>query len=571
MPVPRTRQRSIDYGVEARRSVDPATVKSVATRECGRRWAALTGNQKAQFIEELDALLEAITAAEEQQIDAEAAGDAADAARNGDETPFVRFIALSEIAATDYQRTKGAWDTAIECHNTFIQNSVPHYVNADVVTYANQRLADDNQTRIGIGRPFARHRQNSRVPPDLPGGRPDGFYKMREAWADSVSSRDVKKRRRQRQFRHGASLAARHLGGNWQGAWMLDGGAQSYGGRFVQANQHNTVIDRVVEKTTYQSQNDWASMVRFVNDPVMGREPSEAHCHRVLSQITSPLGPGNWLNVPRIRTPAEVNDRYRYYRLSMEYCPHGDLWDFCQNYEDYLPEPFLWRVFHALAQVTIAMKIGLYHPTAALAHPGMGPWDEIVHLDLKPGNIFLAAPSDHFFPAYPTPLVGDFGSAIRTTPTDPLNPNIYLHSVQTRGFVAPEQNSYVDADTLEPVDDERILAHTNIYGIGALMYSIITMNQPRQPEFLGTGERDLLNIWADAPEFEYSWELLYLVHWCLRFKPADRPSPEDLFACITTAIDWGPTINDPHPRNLAQGMEVMHPANLADGDPRELT
>lgn len=59
-------------------------------------------------------------------------------------------------------------------------------------------------------------------------------------------------------------------------------------------------------------------------------------------------------------------------------------------------------------------------------------WQQIVHADLKPDNIFLAEFRDRY-PFYPSPLLADFGIAFRTSfrpeegddqsQSDPNNPS----------------------------------------------------------------------------------------------------------------------------------------------------
>lgn len=86
------------------------------------------------------------------------------------------------------------------------------------------------------------------------------------------------------------------------------------------------------------------------------------------------------------------------HRIYMEYCPHGDLRRLYRRYRRfrfvracvgmdfeiltlsrlYMPEPFLWDVFHYLVEAAVAMRYG----------PTDGSWNghEIVHRDIKPGN-----------------------------------------------------------------------------------------------------------------------------------------------------------------------------------------
>jgi serine/threonine protein kinase len=45
-------------------------------------------------------------------------------------------------------------------------------------------------------------------------------------------------------------------------------------------------------------------------------------------------------------------------------------------------------------------------------------WKTIVHRDLRPVNIFLAAPDANRFSRYPTPKIGDFGLSVYALPSD---------------------------------------------------------------------------------------------------------------------------------------------------------
>lgn len=93
------------------------------------------------------------------------------------------------------------------------------------------------------------------------------------------------------------------------------------------------------------------------------------------------------------------------HRIYMEFCPHGDLKRLYRRYRKfrfvhrlvrtgfevlnlsrlYMPEPFLWDVFHNLVEAAVAMRYG----------PTDGGWagHEIVHRDIKPGN----SPTPDFF------------------------------------------------------------------------------------------------------------------------------------------------------------------------------
>jgi hypothetical protein len=86
---------------------------------------------------------------------------------------------------------------------------------------------------------------------------------------------------------------------------------------------------------------------------------------------------------------------------------------------------------------------------------------EIVHRDMKPGNIFLHQQNrtddggDLIYPEYPEPMLGDWGLAVLTDENDALNPRSYQEA-GTPGFFAPEQLEWVDFNTVRRVDERRL-------------------------------------------------------------------------------------------------------------------
>ena len=66
-------------------------------------------------------------------------------------------------------------------------------------------------------------------------------------------------------------------------------------------------------------------------------------------------------------------------------------------------------------------------------------------------------------------MLGDFGLAFKTTPTDPNNPRWYDNGTGTEGFMAPEQLRYIDANTHGPLDEWKLGSKTNVYGIGVVL------------------------------------------------------------------------------------------------------
>lgn len=76
------------------------------------------------------------------------------------------------------------------------------------------------------------------------------------------------------------------------------------------------------------------------------------------------------------------------------------------------PEPFVWYIFHGLAEALLFLESGQTTPGAA-ADP---TWRPIFHADIKPANILLyheeTGNGAHTWHGhYPMPLLTDFGGA----------------------------------------------------------------------------------------------------------------------------------------------------------------
>jgi len=326
--------------------------------------------------------------------------------------------------------------------------------------------------------------QRIRTHPPLP-PRPDGALKYKEAdlpklKKDRFKKADLKKGR----FRDldEAPLPP----GNWQsrpweGGWHIDQGASSTAVLFLDIDAAGNVRDRMMRKQVYQSRREWADATKWVGDvqDADKRIPVEVACLQDLRAIPRPVKLENRVNAVRLRDH-HIYDRIFRYTMYLEYCPYGDLADVIDMHgprtgekEGYkliegltrqIPEPFLWRVFHSLAKLGVAMKLGRVE---AATIPPKG-WKEIIHRDLRLGNIFLDMATTDWFEVYPTPLLGDFGAAIRTHENDPLNPGIFQDQAEASGFVAPEQMAYVDYETFAPVDRFKLSAKTNVWSKSAI-------------------------------------------------------------------------------------------------------
>ncbi|KAK4543973.1 hypothetical protein LTR36_004747 [Oleoguttula mirabilis] len=316
---------------------------------------------------------------------------------------------------------------------------------------------------------------------------------------------------------------------NWIAAKSLGGGL-SQACLWVDVDPATGDIrQRIVRKDTPVSRGEWADATKWykldmrrrkTSTKMRPRVPMEYHIQRALQDQ-----PG--AHYVAMALKCEVDVERLLYRLYLPYCPYGDLESLIDRYDRenmYLPEPLLWRIFGCLAETGMIMERGALiagddeDDDDATAVKG---WMEIVHRDLKPANVFLDLASETTYPRYPTPRLADFGLAIQTWKEDPMNPTIYNRGGGTPGYFPPEQSSYMDIQTREPVDDFKLLAHTNVWGIGAIMWSLAHRQIIDDDlEYLAddTQERAV----GDQRTAHLSPELLDAIQACMRFDPAQR-------------------------------------------------
>lgn len=124
---------------------------------------------------------------------------------------------------------------------------------------------------------------------------------------------------------------------------------------------------------------------------------------------------------------------------------------------------------------------------------------KLLHLDIKPANLYIRKDT--------TPLLLDFGSARQALTGD----HSKLAPMYTPGFAAPEQ--YRRGEPLGP--------WTDIYGIGASMYSCLAGSPPPSAELREKDDRSL-NLKLNFSD-RYSPELLNIIDQCLRLDHNERP------------------------------------------------
>ncbi|KAK4555748.1 hypothetical protein LTR86_006968 [Recurvomyces mirabilis] len=373
-------------------------------------------------------------------------------------------------------------------------------------------------------------------------------------------------------------------------------GAGGFGAAYLWrgTTQEGTIVERIVVKDCHVSANLEQKIWHWVGDPrdFAGRQHVEIACMEKLRAV-----PGGQDYTVALRH-AEVDRARRWYRLYMAYCPHGSLHELIKEYlprrswlleedgmercehcgeehmthsqpsgieekdaeedkygERFVPEPFLWYVFEALARTCIAME-NIPMGSGEDEDEDDGPAAAkqcIIHRDLKPANIFLDAPDNagggkDKYPSYPRPRVGDFGISLLTSATDPFNPLSYMIGEGTPNWIAPETQPLVDNATGEYADLGRIDGKANVWGIGAILGALISRETKLQGTEYEEGEDRLpkiqLPVFTDRKRSKagrklYSTALLDLVNACLAYRPAKRPSADQLLEEILSRTDFG--------------------------------
>ena len=123
----------------------------------------------------------------------------------------------------------------------------------------------------------------------------------------------------------------------------------------------------------------------------------------------------------------------------------------------------------------------------------------LLHLDIKPGNIYLRETKG--------PLLLDFGAVHKILRSAPAR----LFPVITHGFSPPEQS----------LKNAELGAPTDLYAIGASMRACIEGKPP-----LSAKERRKGEVLVPASKLfagQYSELTLHIMDWCMEMNPAERP------------------------------------------------
>jgi serine/threonine protein kinase len=188
--------------------------------------------------------------------------------------------------------------------------------------------------------------------------------------------------------------------------------------------------------------------------------------------------------------------------LVMEYEQGRTLQEFIQKHQGHITERFIRGVF-------TRMLNGLREVHS----------HKLLHLDLKPSNIYLRADN--------TPVLIDFGAARQTLSTDqPM-----LKPMYTPGYASPEH--YGTRKDLGPWSD--------IYSVGAAMYTCLAGSPPQAAD--ERIQKDEVIPAIERWDGQFSERLLEIIDWCLNLNHLYRP--QSVFALQKALVE---TVVPPRPK-----------------------
>ncbi|PPJ50601.1 hypothetical protein CBER1_05727 [Cercospora berteroae] len=345
----------------------------------------------------------------------------------------------------------------------------------------------------------------------------------------------------------------------WLGAFRLAKGGQATPAVYVRQNRHGQIMDRACIKDTAWPRSE-GSVTPSLYDPdhtaldasSRSKRPAEVGALIRLNELPgsqSIIKLRNWHRIYHEDARTVVK-----YRLYLEWCGYGDLYQLSRKYtpydavrgyeppdtveeEDWIPEPFVWACAEQLVNAGILMERGTFEK------PPVPPWSEIIHRDLKTPNVFLAHNTSNIYKGYPALKIGDFGMAtiLSTDSAKRYAPNRYLRT-GTDFCTAPEQLRLKADGTLE------ISSKTNVWGIGIVLWSLLHSRAGGDfaiydPTPLTQGQsfhfpRDPQTATFSAKHGDhYSQELRDFILDCLTLSPDDRPNFDALAVRVRQATN----------------------------------
>ncbi|KAH0285886.1 kinase-like protein, partial [Aureobasidium sp. EXF-3399] len=191
------------------------------------------------------------------------------------------------------------------------------------------------------------------------------------------------------------------------------------------------------------------------------------------------------------------------------------------------PEPFAWCLPYRLVSAAVVIDTAFRSGDTEY---------QVVHVDLKPDNIFLDAPGfmgkNISFPAYPAAYVGDFGCSHITYPGNPSN-EAMTFGLCTQGWSAPEISGMLGCRDVWQAPSG---SHTNIWQIGYVVQSLLIgfNHYTSDIEWHGYKQQHFVPKYSPPQNTErnYSPELLAILTIMLQSKVDARPMAQEMMEPI---------------------------------------
>ncbi|KAL9000179.1 MAG: hypothetical protein Q9169_001081 [Polycauliona sp. 2 TL-2023] len=355
------------------------------------------------------------------------------------------------------------------------------------------------------------------------------------------------------------------LGGGWQGVKPLGRGGFAMAALWERRNEDAGTIDKMVikqiGKRKVKTKGPFAKVEAWDS-----RCPLEVDLMRAMK---------NKPNVIQIRGYRRYLEK-EVHRIYMDYCSSGDLYGLIAEYRarrQYMPEAFICHVFLHLARACKSLTEPTFRTTDSEKNQKSGK-DEIVHRDIKPRNVFLGDldnGQDQTGIPYPEVRLGDLGGGFFTREDDDESPTRRWGG-GTEGYKSLEMENWDRYDLWDVFEDyphvergqrrfnrhdgnlnlrdfpTKMLSWTNIWGVGAVMFDIMTLKpvknylwQTRHPnddedDEDYDGEIEEANVRDGIRNTPYSRPLHNLVQNCLSDIADYRPTAAALISTLETFI-----------------------------------
>ncbi|KAF1915765.1 kinase-like domain-containing protein [Ampelomyces quisqualis] len=254
-----------------------------------------------------------------------------------------------------------------------------------------------------------------------------------------------------------------------------------------------------------------------------------------------------------------------------EFAQFGALYNLASAHnsqETPVPEHFIWHFLSQMTEALLAFQTGTCDEprpeervTEGDAAPAAAGWEALLHSDIKLENVFCCQ-ENTVYPAYPRIVLADFDLAQSVRKLT----SRYRYA-GTRTTQPPERNAYALGDSDDDSSDELAYApgewdiseKSDIWGIGIIAYLLLSAGST-QNSYARAQEKMAVDAKAWVHDFAttdvehhptgsfltdemdnfsdiHSLGLIRLVNQCLQYRPADRPTLQDMKYKIDANIE----------------------------------